>query len=142
MRSVEVDDSKVVKVVHVSSKTASIIEDISVGFDTLIVEEGYASYDGASEVVNVLVDFDTPLNVDTHAHDISESVPELEEFSVYSQIFRYLIVTPLIEDDIEHEIVNSSIVTFSGPSESPRVDFDFMVVPIDSFTSESPDSLP
>jgi len=47
----DVDDSKVVKDVHISSKTTSIIDDISVDFNTLIIEEGHASYEGTSEVV-------------------------------------------------------------------------------------------
>ena len=45
MLSDDVDDSKVVDDVHVSSKTVSIIEDISVGSDTPIIE-GRASYEG------------------------------------------------------------------------------------------------
>ena len=39
----DVDDSKVVEYVHVLSKTISIVEDISVGSDILILEEGHAS---------------------------------------------------------------------------------------------------
>jgi len=45
----------------------------------------------------------------------------------------------LIEDDSKHETVDSSIVTSSGPSEFPRDEYSFMVVPIDSFSSESPE---
>jgi len=46
----DVDDSKVVENVHISSKTGSIIKDISVGFDTPIIDEGHAPYEGTSEV--------------------------------------------------------------------------------------------
>ena len=49
MRSGDVDDSKVVDDVYISSKTATIMEDISVGFDTPIIDEGHASYKGTSE---------------------------------------------------------------------------------------------
>jgi len=80
----DVDDSKVVEDVHVPSKTASIIEDISVGSDTLIIES-HTSYEGTSEIVNVIVEY-TPLDVDAHAHDTSESAPELTESSISSQI--------------------------------------------------------
>ena len=79
-----VDDSKVVENVHVPSKTASIIEDMLVGSDTLIIEEGHACYEGTSEVVNATAESGTTLDVDTHAHDISESAPELAESSASS----------------------------------------------------------
>jgi len=45
-----------------------------------------------------------------HAHDISESVPELAESSVSSHISKYSFATPLIEGDIEHEIVGFSVL--------------------------------
>jgi len=60
---------------HILSNTANIIEDIIVDFDTPIVEEGHASYKGISEVVDVIVESGTPLDVDAHAHDISKSAP-------------------------------------------------------------------
>jgi len=56
----DVDDSNVVEDVHVPSKSASISEDISVGFDTQIIDEGHASYEGTSEVVDTLVESGTP----------------------------------------------------------------------------------
>jgi len=37
----------------------------------------------------------------------------------------------LIEDEIDHERVDSNIVTPSGPSESPRANYDFMTIPIE-----------
>ena len=52
----DVDDVKVVENVHVLSKTTNIIEDISVGSDTLI---SHASYEGTSEVVDAIVESDT-----------------------------------------------------------------------------------
>jgi len=71
----DVDDSKVADDVHVSSKTASIIKDISVDFNTPIIEEGHASYEDTSEIVDAIIESGTPLDVDAHAQDISESVP-------------------------------------------------------------------
>ena len=59
------------------------------------------------------------------------------ESSVSSQISRYSFVTPLIDDEIDHETVDSSVITSSGPSESPHVDYGFMVLPTESFSSES-----
>jgi len=82
----DVDNSKVIENVHVPSTAASIIEDKSVGIDTSIIEEDHASYEGTSEVVNVIVESDTPLDVDANAHEISEYVPELAIHSVSSQI--------------------------------------------------------
>ena len=51
----EVDDSKVVEDVHISSKTASIIEDIAVGSDTPIIDEIHMSSDSASDNVDEIV---------------------------------------------------------------------------------------
>ena len=53
----------------------------------------------------------------------------------------YSFATPLIEDDIKHETINSSVVTSSVPSESPHVEKDFMVNPIGSSSSKSPEFL-
>ena len=113
MPSEDVDDSKVVEDVHVPFKTPSIMKDISVGFDIPIIDGDYASYEGDSEVVDVKIESGTTLDIVAHAYDINKSAPELAESSISSQISRYLFVTPLIEDDIEHETVNSSVVTLS-----------------------------
>jgi len=106
------------KDIHVPSKTASIIEDMSVGSNIPIIEEGHASYEDTSEVIYAIAESGTSLDVDTHAHAISESAPKLADSNVSSQIFRYSFTTPLIEEDIEHETVDSSVVTSSVPSES------------------------
>ena len=58
-----------------------------------------------------------------------------------SQISRYSFATSLIEYNIEHETVDSSVVTSSGLSESLRVEYDFVVVPIDSSSSKPPEFL-
>jgi len=97
---------------------------ISVGFDTPIFDESNASYDGTSEIVDVIVESCTPLTVDAHVHDTSNDTPELVKSSVSSQIFRYSFAMLLIED----ETVNSNVVTSSGPSKSSRDDYDFMVI--------------
>jgi len=43
----------------------------------------------------------------------------------------------LIKDEIDHEKVDSSVVTSSGPSESSRADYGFIVIHTDSSSSES-----
>ena len=53
----DVDDSNVIEDVHVPSKTASIIEDISVDSDTPILDEGHTSYEGTIEVVCNILSF-------------------------------------------------------------------------------------
>ena len=63
------------------------------------------------------------------------------ESSVSSQISRYSFVTHLIDDEIDHETVDSSVITSSGPSESPHVDYSFMVLPTESFSSDHQSSL-
>ena len=127
----DVEDSNVVEDVRGLSKTTSIIEDVIVGFDAPIIDEGHASYKGTSEVVDAIVESSTP-TVDAYVHDTSDSALELVEFSVSSQIFRYS-ATPLIED----ETVDSNVITSSGPSESLCVDYGFMVIPTESFFIES-----
>jgi len=69
------------------------------------------------------------------------SEPELVKFSVSSQIFRYSFITPLIENEIDHETVNSNIVTSSEPSESRHADYGFIVVPTESSSSKSSEFL-
>ena len=92
----------------------------------MILDEGYASYEGTSEVVNAIVKYSTPLTVAAHVYDISDSASELVESSVSSQIFRYSYATPSIEDEIDHETVDSSVVTSSGPLEFLHVDYGFI----------------
>ena len=53
------------------------------------------------------------------------------------KFFRYSFAKLLIEDEIDHETVDSRIVTSSGPFEFSRADYVFMVVPIESTSSES-----
>ena len=53
MSSNDVDDSKVIENIHVTPKTVSIIEDIAVDFDKLIINETYMSSDSVSNDVNV-----------------------------------------------------------------------------------------
>ena len=89
----------------------------------------------------MIVESSTLLDVDAHAHDISEFAPELAESSVSSQIFRYSFARPLIENDIEHERVESSVVISSGSSEFPRDQYSFTTVSIDSSSNESPEFL-
>jgi len=88
----DVDDSKVVEDVNVPPKTASIIEDISVGSDMSIIDEIHVSSDGASDDMDEIVEPNTP------------TMP-------------------------------------SKPFESPCAEYNFMVVPIDSSFSESPEFL-
>jgi len=56
----DVNDSKVVENVHIPSKTASIIENISVGSDTLIIDDVHMSSDGTSDDVDELVEPNIP----------------------------------------------------------------------------------
>jgi len=73
----DVAESKVVEDVLVPFETTSIIEDISVGSDTPILDESHASYGGTSEIEDVIVETGTPLTVDAHVHETSDTVPEL-----------------------------------------------------------------
>ena len=68
--------------------------------------------------MDAMVESGITLTVDDHIHDTSDFALELVEFSVSSQIFRYSFVTPLIENGIDHETVDPSIITSSEPSSS------------------------
>ena len=59
MSSNDVNDSKVIEDVHVPPKTVSIIEDISVGSDTPIIDEIYWSSDSASDDVDEIIEPNT-----------------------------------------------------------------------------------
>ena len=74
---------------HVSSKTASIIEDIAVDFDTPSIDEIHMSFGSASDDVDEIVEPNTP--------------------AVPSKLFEF-----------------------------PCAKYNFMIVPIDSSSSESP----
>jgi len=63
-------------------------------------------------------------------------LPEIVESSVSSQISKYSFATPLIEDEIDHEIVDSSVITFSRSFKSPRADYGSMVESSSSESSE------
>jgi len=56
----DVDDSKVVDDAHIFPKTASIIEDITVGFGTLNFYEAHVSSDSTSDDVNEIVESKIP----------------------------------------------------------------------------------
>jgi len=127
----DVDDSKVIEDVHVLSKTTSIIEDISVSSDTLILDEGHAPYEGTTEIVNAIVESGTPLIVELMFMIL------VILSSVSSKFLGIYFATFLIEDEIDHETIDSSVVTSSESSESPPVDYDFMVVPTKSSSNES-----
>jgi len=47
----------------------------------------------------------------------------------------------LIEDEIDHETVDSSVIISIGLSEPPRTDYDFMVVLTESSFNESSEFL-
>jgi len=80
--SSDVDDSMIIEDVHGPSKSTSIIEDISVGSDTQILHERYASCESTS-VVDAIVESDTSLTINAHVHDNSDTAPESVESSVF-----------------------------------------------------------
>ena len=50
--------------------------------------------------MNAIVESGTPLTVDAHVHDTSDSASELVESNVSSQISKYSFATPLIENEM------------------------------------------
>jgi len=88
----EVDDSKIVDDAHIPSRTASIIEDMTVSSDTPIIDEIHMSSDSVSDDVDEIVKPNTPM------------VP-------------------------------------SKSFECPCAEYSFILVPIDSSFSESPEFL-
>ena len=80
----DVNESKGVENVPVPSETTSIIEDISIGFGTPILDKGHAFYAGISEIVGVIFELSTILTVDVHVSDTNVVAHELMESSVSS----------------------------------------------------------
>jgi len=56
----DVDNMKVVEDVHVPSKTASIIEDMSVGSNTPVIDEVHMSFDSTNNDVNEIIETNIP----------------------------------------------------------------------------------
>ena len=61
MSSDDVDDSKVIEDDHVPPKTASIIEDLSVGYGIPIFDETHVSSYSSSDDANELVESNIPV---------------------------------------------------------------------------------
>jgi len=95
MSSDEVDVSKVIEEVHVPSNIVSIIEDTTVGADTLVINEIHMS-DSASDDVNEIVESTTlhlpvayidditrPVAIYNNTHKfVAYSYSSLQEFAV------------------------------------------------------------
>jgi len=56
---------------------------------TPILDEGHASYEGTSKIVDVIVESGTPLTIDPHVHDTNDVASKLLESSVFNQISKY-----------------------------------------------------
>jgi len=69
----EVDVSKVIEEVHVPFKTVSIIEDTTVGADTLVIDEIHMS-NSASDDVNEIVELTTLHFPIAYIDDITRSI--------------------------------------------------------------------
>ena len=54
-----------------------------------------------------------------HENDTNDSEHVLVKSNMSIQVVRYLLATPMIKDEIEYEIVATSVVTSSNSSESP-----------------------
>jgi len=81
----EVDISKVIEEVHVPSKTVSIIEDTTVGVDTLVIDEIHMS-DSASDDVNEIVEPTTLHLPVTYIDNITRSLAfynDTHKFAAY-----------------------------------------------------------
>ena len=78
--------------------------------------------------MDVIVELGTPLTVDAHVHNTNDIVLKLVESRVSSQISRYSFFTPLIEDEIDHETNDSSIIISSGSSSPMPSEFPLMLI--------------
>jgi len=85
--------------------------------DSKVVEDVCVPSEITSDVVNALVESSTPIPSDIYVHedDTSESEYVLVESSMLIQV---ALATPMIGNKIKHEIIATSVVTFSKPSES------------------------
>jgi len=98
---------------HVHKESINDIHDALVESSTLILDDVDVSEDATSDFEHVLV-----------------------ESSMLVQVVRYSLAITSIEDRIELEIVDTSVVTSSKSSEFSRIDCDFVVAPNFSSSSE------
>ena len=122
MPSDDVDDSRVVEDVYVPFKLTSVVEDTLVYSSTPILNKVHVSSEGTSDVVDALMESSTPISHDIYVHedDTSDSKHVLVDSSMLVQVARYSLATLMIEDEIEHKTVATSIITSSKSLRSPR----------------------
>jgi len=68
-----------------------------------------------------------PDYINTSEDDTSDFEHVLVEFSMLVHVGKYSIAIPMIENRIKHETIDTSIVTFSKPSEFSRTNCDYVI---------------
>ena len=91
----------------------------------MILDEVHVSSESTSDVVDTLAESSTSIPNDIYIHedDISDSEYALVKYSMSEQVARCSLVIPIIEDEIEYEIVATSVITSSKSLESPCAEY-------------------
>jgi len=115
----DIDNLRIVENVHIPSEITSDVVDNLVKSSTLTLDEPHVYKESISGVQDALLKSSTPIldDTDVSEDDTSDSKHILVESNMPVQVARYSLVIPVIEDGIEHEIVDTSVVLSSKPSE-------------------------
>jgi len=98
---------------------------------TPTLDEIHVHEENINDIQDILVESSSPIPDDINVLEDDTSGLEhvLVESCMHLHVARYSLVRPMIEVGIEHETVDTSIVTSSKPSKFSRADRGYMVAP-------------
>ena len=124
-----------------NSRIVDVTRDVDelVKCSTPILDETYVHKESISDIQDILDKSITPIpdGIDVSKDDTSDFEHVLVESSMSVQVVGYSLVIPMIEDRIEHETFDTSVVTSSKPYEFSCADCDYVVAPYFYSSSES-----
>ena len=111
------DNSRIVEAVHIPSEVTN--DNDLIESSRLTIDEIHVYEENISNIHDALVEFSSPIydDIDISEDDTSDLEHELIESSMLIRVVRYSLVIPMIEDGIENETINTSIITSSKLSE-------------------------
>ena len=135
----DIDNSRIVEDVHIPSEVTSDVFDELIKTSTPTLDETYVHEENISNVHDALVESNIviPDDIDVLEDDTSNSEHVLVESSMHVHVARYSLVIPIIEDRIDHETADTSVVTFCKSYEFSCADCDYVVALYFFSSSES-----
>ena len=134
----DIDNSKIVENVCIPSVVASDVVDELVKTSTPTLDETHVYEESFRNIQDALVESRTLIHddIDVSEDDTSDFEHVLVKFTMSVQVARFSLAIPMIEDEIENETVDTSVVTSSKPYEFSRADCGYMVPSNFSSSSE------